>query len=205
MQRAEKILPGHWSIFLCQVFEGREQCKGRGNTSVVISASQVPSLASRTKLGAVISGKFSQTHTVLSGFHMLFHVTLTTTLWIGFIVNPHFADEKTEAEEGWGIYRSGWLQNPTPGLPDCGLHAFNPLYSPLCFPGGPVAESACQHRRRERCGFDPWVRSVFCRRKWQPTPVFLPGKFYGQKNLVGYSPWGHRETRLSMHTHSLLD
>ena len=141
MQRAEKILPGHWSLFLCQVFEGREQCKGRGNTSVVISASQVPSLASRTKLGAVISGKFSQTHTVLSGFHMLFHVTLTTTLWIGFIVNPHFADEKTEAEEGWGIYRSGWLQNPTPGLPDCGLHAFNPLYSPLCFPGGPVAKS----------------------------------------------------------------
>jgi len=32
----------------------------------------------------------------------------------------------------------------------------------------------------------PW------RRKQQPTPVFLPGEFHGQRSLVGYSPWGHR-------------
>ena len=31
------------------------------------------------------------------------------------------------------------------------------------------------------------------RRKWQPTPVFLPGESQGQRNLVGYSPWGHKE------------
>ena len=31
-------------------------------------------------------------------------------------------------------------------------------------------------------------------RKWQPTPVFLPGKFHGQRSLVGYSPWGHKES-----------
>ena len=31
------------------------------------------------------------------------------------------------------------------------------------------------------------------RRKWQPTPVFLPGKFHGQRSLVGYSPWGFKE------------
>ena len=30
-------------------------------------------------------------------------------------------------------------------------------------------------------------------RKWFPTPVLLPGKFHGQRNLVGYSPWGHKE------------
>ena len=29
--------------------------------------------------------------------------------------------------------------------------------------------------------------------KWQPTPVFLPGKPHGQRNLVGYSPWGRKE------------
>ena len=35
---------------------------------------------------------------------------------------------------------------------------------------------------------------VFCwRRKWQPTPVFLPGEFHGQRNLAGYSPQGHKE------------
>ena len=41
-----------------------------------------------------------------------------------------------------------------------------------------------------------WVRSLGWedprRRKWQPTPVFLPGEFHGQRSLAGYSPWGHR-------------
>ena len=31
------------------------------------------------------------------------------------------------------------------------------------------------------------------RRKWQSTPVLLPGKSYGQRSLAGYSPWGHKE------------
>ena len=35
------------------------------------------------------------------------------------------------------------------------------------------------------------------RRKWQPTPVFLPGEFHGQRSLVGYSPWGHQELELT--------
>ena len=30
-------------------------------------------------------------------------------------------------------------------------------------------------------------------RKWQPSPMFLPGKSYGQRSLVGYSPWGHKD------------
>ena len=34
---------------------------------------------------------------------------------------------------------------------------------------------------------DPW------RRKWQCTPVFLPGKSHGQRSLAGYSPWGHKD------------
>ena len=32
------------------------------------------------------------------------------------------------------------------------------------------------------------------RRKWQPTPVLLPGKSHGWRSLVGYSPWGHKES-----------
>jgi len=32
------------------------------------------------------------------------------------------------------------------------------------------------------------------RREWQPIPVFLLGKFYGQRSLVGYSPWGCKES-----------
>ena len=45
---------------------------------------------------------------------------------------------------------------------------------------------------RDRCGFNPWVRKSPWRRKWRPTPVFLPGKPHGQRSLAGYSPWGHR-------------
>ena len=33
------------------------------------------------------------------------------------------------------------------------------------------------------------------RRKWQPTPVLLPGKYHGQRSLVDYSPWGHKSDR----------
>ena len=46
----------------------------------------------------------------------------------------------------------------------------------------------------KRLGFDPWVRKIPWRRKWQPTPVFLPGKSHRQRSLVGYSPWGHKES-----------
>ena len=46
----------------------------------------------------------------------------------------------------------------------------------------------------ERSRFDPWVRKILWRRKWQPTSVFLPGKTHGQRSLVGYSPWGHKES-----------
>ena len=43
------------------------------------------------------------------------------------------------------------------------------------FPGGTTGkESACQCRRCKRCGFNPWVGKIPWRRKWQPTPVFLP-------------------------------
>ena len=56
------------------------------------------------------------------------------------------------------------------------------------------------------------VRSLgledFLRKKWQPTPVFLPGESHGQRSLVGYSPWGCKEsvtnecTHVHMHTHT---
>ena len=53
-------------------------------------------------------------------------------------------------------------------------------------------KSAWRGRRRWRHGFDPRVEEIPWRRKWQPTPVFLPRKSHGQRSLVGYSPWGHR-------------
>ena len=54
-------------------------------------------------------------------------------------------------------------------------------------------ESACQCRRCRRHRFDPWVRKIPWGKKWQPNPVFLPGKSHGQRSLVGYSPWCCKE------------
>ena len=57
------------------------------------------------------------------------------------------------------------------------------------FPGSASGkEPACQCRRHKRCGFNPWVGKIPWRRKWHPTPVFLPGESLGQRSLVGYSP-----------------
>ena len=41
--------------------------------------------------------------------------------------------------------------------------------------------------------FSPGTGKIPCRRKWQPTPVFLPEEFHGQRSLVGYSLWDHKE------------
>ena len=56
---------------------------------------------------------------------------------------------------------------------------------------------------QERCRFNPWVRKILWRRKWQPTPVFLPREFHGQRSLVGYSPWGRKESDITELKHFL--
>ena len=50
--------------------------------------------------------------------------------------------------------------------------------------------------------FDPLVRKIPRRSKWQPTPVFLPGKTHGQRSLAGYSPWGRKESDTTECTHT---
>ena len=60
-------------------------------------------------------------------------------------------------------------------------------------------ESNCLQCRRP--GFDPWVGKIPWRRKWQLTPVFLPGEFCGQRSLAGYSPQGRRELNTTEQFH----
>ena len=45
----------------------------------------------------------------------------------------------------------------------------------------------------ERRGFNPWDGKIPWRRAWQPTPVFLPGEYHGQRSLEGYNPWDLKE------------
>ena len=68
---------------------------------------------------------------------------------------------------------------------------------------------AIQETQETQHGFDPWVGKITWRRQWQPTPVFLPGEFQGQRSLAGYSPWGGTEsevterlTHTQTHTHT---
>jgi len=58
-------------------------------------------------------------------------------------------------------------------------------------------EPVCRLRRHKRHEFDPWVGKISWRRKWQPTIVFLTGKFHGQMSLAGYSPWGCKESDMT--------
>ena len=55
----------------------------------------------------------------------------------------------------------------------------------LDLPCDSVVETCQQCRRHKRCRLDPWVGQIPWRKKWQPTPVFLPGKFHGQGSLEG--------------------
>ena len=82
-------------------------------------------------------------------------------------------------------------------------------YTPILifdFPGGSDGKSVCLQCRRPR--FDPWVGKIPWRRKWHPTPVLLPGKSHGRRSLVGYSPWGRKESdtteRLHFHPYFYL-
>ena len=51
----------------------------------------------------------------------------------------------------------------------------------------------------KRRRFDPWVWKIPWRRKWQPTPAFLPGESQGQRSPAGYSPGGHTESDTTEH------
>ena len=64
----------------------------------------------------------------------------------------------------------------------------------ICFESGPILDDgASQVAQWERPGLDPCLGKIPWSRKWQPTPVFLPGESCGQRSLVGYSPLGRRE------------
>ena len=68
----------------------------------------------------------------------------------------------------------------------------------LDFPGGSDGKASVYNEGdlvRSRVGKIPW------RRKWQPTPVLLPGKSHGQRSLIDYSPWGLKESDTTERLH----
>ena len=63
-----------------------------------------------------------------------------------------------------------------------------PFFNIHRFPGGSVVKNLSANAVR----FNPWVGKIPRKRKWQPPPVFLPGKTHEERSLVGYSSWGHK-------------
>ena len=98
----------------------------------------------------------------------------------------HFVEEETEA---MSIGTAKRLQL-------CRYWGLLIMHACMGFPGGISGkEPACQCRRHKRHGFDPSVGKIPWRRKWQPTPVFLPEESHGERSLVGYRAVGSQRVR----------
>ena len=65
----------------------------------------------------------------------------------------------------------------------------------LSFPGGAVVKNLPLNTGD--AGSIPGVGKIPWRKKWQATPIFLPGGSYGQRSLEGYSPWGRKESDMT--------
>ena len=125
------------------------------------------------------------------------------TKWIEFIENV-IASQENPRVSRWSnrfqpmcvTYQYYKINNdslprllPISPSPPCSLHHYFPSNTGARLPRWLSGrESACQCRRCRRCGFHLWVRKIPWSRKWQPTPIFLPGKSHGQRRLLGYSP-----------------
>ena len=72
------------------------------------------------------------------------------------------------------------------------IYVYVYIYVYMRFLGGSDSKASCPPCGRPR--FDPWVGKIPWRRKWQPTSVLLLRKFHGWRSLVGYSPWGRKES-----------
>ena len=87
----------------------------------------------------------------------------------------------------------------------------NVNYRHSCFPDGSALKNLPANARATRdVGLSPGSRKIPWRKKWQPTPVLLPGESHGQRSLAGYSPWGRKESDMDehcahMHTCSCID
>ena len=80
------------------------------------------------------------------------------------------------------------------------------IYSDSQQPGGiprwlTGKETTCQCRKHRRCVFSLWLGKIPWRRKWQSTPVSMPGESHGQRSLEGYGPQGLKEPDRAEHKH----
>ena len=120
-------------------------------------------------------------------------------LWSTCCCIPHWNSETFSLIPPWGGFHvwGNFSFLITPSL-RCRSPSINhlPLYLSLSFslPHSDLPLGGSEVFCRRKLRFNQWVRKIPWRRKWQPTPVFLPGKLHGQRSLVGYSSWDCKES-----------
>ena len=102
-------------------------------------------------------------------------------------------------DRGW----DGWMASPTPWTwvwMECGNWWWTGRPGGVWFMGSQRVRPDWATELNWQCrrpSFDPWVEKIPWRRKWQPTPVLLPGKSHGLRSVVGYNPWGRKESDMT--------
>ena len=136
-------------------------------------------------------------------------VRLFATPWtVAYQAPPSMGFPRQEYWSGLPFPSPGDLSNPgiKPGSPALQIDALQSEPHPSMTTGKTIAliildsdskESTCQCMRCRKCGFDPWLGKIPWRRKWEPTPVFLPEKSHGQRSLVGCGPRGRKESAMT--------
>ena len=113
-------------------------------------------------------------------FSILFYNSQISSIKLHCIYNNKTALFKKE-RQSWSICTDTWV--------NLRLHFIIGIHTFISFPNGSAGkEPTCQCRRHRFLGWEDPLE-----KERQPTPVFLPGKSHGQRSLVGYSPWGHKE------------
>ena len=129
--------------------------------------------------------------------HAFCRLQFSVSLWQAQQVTCFLCSSVTASLGGWSQAWGSVLSLPPRMGPELhGIQVPRAGSPGICvIPGGARGEEpACQCRRCKGLRFDPWVGKFPWRRKWQPTPVSLPGESHGQRrSLTGYSPWGCRE------------
>ena len=92
---------------------------------------------------------------------------------------------------------SPWTEEPDEQLDTTEVTQHTHASGIMGFPGGSVVKNL---PAKQVTRVHPWIRKIPWRRKWQPTPVFLPDESHGQRSLASYSPWGHKRVRHDLAT-----
>ena len=149
--------------------------------------------------GSGVTGKWQVDRSRVQGTVKPFPIRASScpSLWSLLVIrHPHHSHRENSQEQKSKLNSSVMnLHTRVGDISPCSKGNSQSYRSKIGLPGWLSGkECACQCRKLRRWGFDPWIRKIPWRSKWEPSPIFLPGKSHGQKSQEGYSPWGLKES-----------